>query len=352
MAGRTGKTMSILLAMAFLALPAHGRDAFNVVGWYVGTNETEFPLESIQWDVYSTIRCGYVAVDPVSWEASCSKDPFFRKCLETAIEHGKEVTLGPGPWGMEDCIYNATKDAALKTKCDRYIETVGPAVRSCGPGITGVEIDHEGDHTKLGKAGIVSEFERKGYSLILDRMQKSLGGNYTVSADMGAWGFASITGRGDTFPIGFTPWVDKDIFAANKNLFINTMSYYWPEDCSIWSWKKDAWITEHVWGIAKEQINLGIGYYENNITKSPRKIDPIVAGEPGWGTLSKRCPGLAPDVCVCDGIPFTSPKMNMEIASFVKESGLRGLFPWAANYDSPDPKESLAVWIGKGLYGN
>ena len=58
--------------MAFLALPAHGRDAFNVVGWYVGTNETEFPLESIQWDVYSTIRCGYVAVDPVSWEASCS----------------------------------------------------------------------------------------------------------------------------------------------------------------------------------------------------------------------------------------------------------------------------------------
>ena len=41
--------------------------------------------------------------------------------------------------------------------------------------------------------------------------------------------------------------------------------------------------------------------------------------------------------------------MNEEIAAFVKAEGFRGLFPWAANYDSPDPKKSLAVWIGKGL---
>ena len=139
----------------------------------------------------------------------------------------------------------------MKARCDRYIETVGPAVRSCGPGVTGVEIDHEGDHTFLGHAGIVSHFEANAYSKILDGMQKSMGGNYTVSADVGAWGVAAVTGGGDTFPFGLTSWVDKDIFAANQNLFVNTMSYYWPESCGIESWKKDAWVTHHLWGIAK-----------------------------------------------------------------------------------------------------
>ena len=41
--------------------------------------------------------------------------------------------------------------------------------------------------------------------------------------------------------------------------------------------------------------------------------------------------------------------MNYDIAAFVKEAGFRGLFPWAANYDSPNAKMSLAVSVGKGL---
>jgi hypothetical protein len=41
--------------------------------------------------------------------------------------------------------------------------------------------------------------------------------------------------------------------------------------------------------------------------------------------------------------------MNVEIGQYVRKAGYRGVFPWAANYDSPNANESLAVWLGKGL---
>lgn len=133
------------------------------------------------------------------------------------------------------------------------------------------------------------------------------------------------------------------------SVFVNTMSYYWPSDCSISSWKRDAWVATNVWKLSKAQVNIGIGYYSQNHTASPRRIAPVIAGEPTWHTLSERCPSLPPDVCVCEGVNFVSKNMNAEIARFVKDEGFRGLFPWAANYDSPDPDESLAVYLGKGL---
>jgi len=172
----------------------------------------------------------------------------------------------------------------------------------------------------------------------------------TAGADIDAVGVESIWGHGNVYPLGLlTPWVDKAIFTANKNLFVNTMSYHYPRSCSIGAWKRDGWVTHTVWGIPKAQINLGIGYYSYNITASPRKIDPIVGGEPSWNTLSQACPSLSPEVCVCQGINFASKAMNREIAAYVKAQGFRGLFPWAANYDSPVATESLAVWLGKGL---
>jgi len=105
--------------------------AFHVSGWYVGQNVTSFPLESIQWDVYTTIRCGTVEVNATTGAAlPCSADPFFRTCLATARQYGKEVTLAPGDFGLEDCIYNQSIPS-VKARCDKYISTVGDSVRSC-----------------------------------------------------------------------------------------------------------------------------------------------------------------------------------------------------------------------------
>lgn len=139
-------------------------------------------------------------------------------------------------------------------------------------------------------------------------------------------------------------WVDTKIFQANPNLFVNTMSYHDPKSCSIDAWKKDAQEMEHSWGLSRKQINLGIGYFMFN--HSGFKL----VGEPTWGGLSKKCPNITYDTCICDGITFPSKKMNYEIAQFVREGGYRGLFPWAAVYDAlGDDPNNLALYVGKGL---
>jgi hypothetical protein len=204
--------LQILLTLTLFLPPTASLD---VVGWFVGTDESSFSLDDVQWDVYSTIRCGYIQYDPDTGAASRPADAFFEKCRETALAHNSTVTLGPGDLPIEDCIYSS--DPSTKEKCDNYIATLGDAIRSCGEGVTGIDFDHEGDHTALGKAGVVSSWEANAYSSILDRMQKSMGDGYTVSADIQAWGYESIWGGADSFPIGYTPWVDADIFAANPN---------------------------------------------------------------------------------------------------------------------------------------
>ena len=88
----------------------------------------------------------------------------------------------------------------------------------------------------------------KEFSQFLDKTQRVLGDNYTVSCDV------------SVYLLPFTRWVDSDIFNRNSNLFVNTMSYHWPKDCSIFNWKYDAWVIHNEWGIQKSQIK-GIGYF-------------------------------------------------------------------------------------------
>ena len=75
-----------------------------------------------------------------------------------------------------------------------------------GRNIAGVEFDHEGDDESgpfhipaknWGRAGIVSKEEATWFTQLMDEMQRSMGGNYTVSEDIGVWGFGGIDDRGD-----------------------------------------------------------------------------------------------------------------------------------------------------------
>ena len=181
-------------------------------------------------------------------------------------------------------------------------------------------------------------------------MQKSMGGDYTVSEDIGVWGFGSAYDAGDEYPLNLlTPWVDVDIIKSNPNLFVNTMSYHWRKDCSIKPWQTDAKVVHDLWGIPKSQINLGVGFYSSNHTGVPGELPWVYHGEPTWSSLSKLCPDIPEDVCECAGIPFTSKHECMQIGQLVKQEGFRGVFPWAANYDTMDPKNSLIHYVGLGL---
>jgi len=196
----------------------------------------------------------------------------------------------------------------------------------------------------------VSKAEATWFTQLMDSMQKSMGGKYTVSEDIGVWGFGALDDAGDEYPFNLlTPWVDAKIIKANPNLFVNTMSYHWTKDCSVKPWKTDSHVVNKVWGIPRSQINLGIGFYSMNHTGVPHELPWKSHGEPTWHHLSQLCPNVPEDVCECHGIYFVSKKECIQIGQLVKEEGFRGVFPWAANYDSTDPRDSMIRYVGLGL---
>jgi hypothetical protein len=69
------------------------------------------------------------------------------------------------------------------------------------------------------------------------------------------------------------------------------------------------------------------------------------------GTLSALCPNAAPEQHLCRGIAYCGKAMNEAIGRAVREEGFRGVFPWAANYDSVEHNNSLARGLRKGLRG-
>ena len=92
-----------------------------------------------------------------------------------------------------------------------------------------------------------------------------------------------------------------------------------------------------------------IGFYSSNHTGVPGEPPWKSHGEPTWHSLSQRCPNVAEDVCECDGIYFVSKDECKQVGELVKNEGFRGVFPWAANYDSRDPSDSLIHYVGLGL---
>jgi len=330
--------------------------AFDVVGWYVGKDDGSWPLKELDWNLYSTVRLGGILVSPNGTALGCDwSDPTFVQAITLARQHGKTITLGAS-FGF--CKWNDV-NATTRGYCQTYLKTLGPAVRSCGPNIRGLEFDHEGDDEHgpfgldpkyWGRAGIVSKDEARWFTQLMDDMQRSMGGNYTVGEDIGVWGFGGLFDRGDEYPFNLlTPWVDAGIIRANPNLFVNTMSYHWTHDCSIEPWRRDARVVHELWGIPKPQINIGIGFYSMNHTGVPGEPPWRAHGEPTWHTLSSRCPNVPVGVCECDGIYFASKHQCMQVGQLVKAEGFRGVFPWAANYDSRAPADRLIRYVGLGL---
>jgi len=108
-------------------------------------------------------------------------------------------------------------------------------------------------------------------------------------------------------------------------------------------------VVSELWGIPKAQVNIGIGFYSYNHTGAPGELPWKYHGEPTWHGLSKLCPDIPVDTCECHGIPMVSKQECMEVGQLVKEQGFRGVFPWAANYDSTDPQDSMIHYVGVGL---
>jgi len=307
----------------------HAVAATDVVGWVVGNNVSD--LDNLNWNVYTTVRGSFIHVDDQG-NTTCPTSSFSQYLHGLAVKHNKTVTFGV-TGATYNCMY-PNINATTKAFCGTFFNSIGPTVRSCGSHIQGLSFDYEGH-----------PLEKTAFSVFLDTLQKAIGDPYTVGACVGAFGFDGLN-HGASYPLGVLPWVDADIFRQNPNLFVNIMGYHAPMSCSIDPWIKDAIVATDIWGLRKEQVNLGIGYF----TTVLEGHDPFhILSEHTWNFYSKQCPNVPYDTCICQGVPFVSKKMNEDIGLFVKVNGFRGVFPWAANYDAFDHNNTMVDYIGMGV---
>jgi len=224
----------------------------DVVGWYVGTNTTAYPLEAL-FPAYTIGRLGGPLVAP-NGSASCNRsDGFTAKARDLAHAHGAKIQWGGGfpaaglPW-----FANATNHgAAIRAN---YMATIGKAVVECG--VDGVEFDMEnvgGD--ALGKAGIVTPALATEWTVLLHAVKLSIEaaapeakkGGSLVSCDVGAWGVTD-----GAYPLTLLkPWVNATMTNAGHGPdFVNTMSYHeasaWAKNGSIMPWEKDGFVAHEV----------------------------------------------------------------------------------------------------------
>ena len=285
------------------ALFVYVSSALDVNSWYVGKNTTDYSLEDIRWDIYTSITTGQPKILP-DGTAICDPDDFFQTIRSIAEAHNTNII-----WHLP--INN------LLTKVEhRYnlLNSIATAVKECR--VSGLEIDHE--------APMGISQDAKNYTQLMADLYWAMGDNYTVGADVGVFGID----RG-SYPLGIEPWIDIDIFQKTPGLYVNTMSYHHNRDCSIFPWKVDYFFLTRLWNIPVDRINLGVPLFNYKFSNNGK-----ISSEPTDHTLSERCPDLPPDVCVCDGVYFISPNMAYELGVFIRKEHFRGVFPWAANYDS------------------
>lgn len=302
----------LLWSLSIVCFSHYTDSHFDVVGWYVGDNASEFSMYDIRWDLYTDVRFGTISVNQTTGVASCNRsNPLYDVAEHLALANGTRLTLH-SEVDVEQCsFFNTTS-----SYCSAYFDTLPDAVHECGPAVGGIEFDYEwGLHTNI--LGYIRRGFVRKFSTFLDKHQRRLGDNYTVSCDV------------SVYLLPFTRWVDADIFQNNSNLFVNSMSYHWPHHCGIEDWEYDAWVIHNEWGIPRSQINIGVGYFTMNQSTTGH-----IYNRPIWRDSYWRCPNITMSDCTCDGLRLVSPDMNYNIGKFVGEHQFRGVFPWAADYDN------------------
>jgi hypothetical protein len=309
----------------------------EAVGWWVGdiTSTTQNELALLDWDLYTIIRPQFGPNVATDGSCSCNLTALETAFVATVHQRGLKVQAGPN-LNVTRVLPVAVGGAGDAAHRDRYIATIGAAVTACG--FDGLEFDYEPLNdcsSSKPNSCIMTPEHATSFTVLLADIKRAMGSGKLVSEDMGVWGL----GQG-SYPLMLEPWINVSMLNAGAIDFINTMSYHHPLDGTIAPWKSDAaWMDRH--GIDRRRVNLGIPYYSFNGSH----------GEPIWRTLSKLCPDAAPEQHVCHGVTFCGKDQNHAIGAFVREQGFRGVFPWAANYDSFELNNTLAVWLGRGLRG-
>ena len=114
--------------------------SFDVVGWYVGTNLTD--LELLNWDIYTTLRAGGLLLAANGTVTGCDPmDGAFAEMLRVTQKYNRTITLSAD---FGHCKWQDTNATTIEY-CQTFLRTLGPAVRSCGPNIAGMEFGNNAE---------------------------------------------------------------------------------------------------------------------------------------------------------------------------------------------------------------
>tara|TARA_Y100001970_G_scaffold278640_1_gene384619 strand:+ start:1642 stop:2511 length:870 start_codon:yes stop_codon:yes gene_type:complete len=280
--------------------------------------DSSFLPEKLNWSIYTHIKSGDPKVLP-NGTAICDKtDIVTSRIVELAHKYNTKVQWGLG--------FNINPAHPNTTLINNYLSSIGKAANDCN--IDGIEVDYEWHNNNWGKIGIIIPELSNRYSHFLKNLKIALGKNKIVSADISGWG---------VYIFGIYPWVNVTMLNNGDFDFVNTMSYYWSKEGSLYRWQKDIELIKK-WGMNPKRVNIGVPYFSMNKTH-----------QPSWKTLSKNCPNININNNSCNNVLFIGKKMNEKIGNLIKKNGFGGVFPWAANYDSIENNNSLIEWLYKGL---
>lgn len=329
----------------------------EVVGWWVGAidDASLAQLQLLDWSVYTIVRPQFGPLVSPNGSCTCQLTEPEAKFMHIVHQHGLLVQASPNH-NVTRSLPKEVGGAGDMAYRRNYLSTIGAAVAACE--FDGLEFDYEPlnaceDCSKYNPSAcgacIMTPRHATEFTVLMADIKVAMGGKL-VSSDVGVWGLSQ-----GTYPALTVPWVNVSMLNAGEIDFVNTMSYHHPRAGGIAPWQGDAaWFDRH--GFDRSRVNLGLPYYSFNYTNnaiSPTHPGEKVVGEPTWATLSKLCPNAAPEANICKMVAYCGKAQNEAIGSLVREGGWRGVFPWAANYDSLDAElnNSLAAWLGKGLRG-
>jgi len=313
----------------FVLLTAAVSQALELVGWWVPEVTPQVSPELLPWPFYTHVVLGEPLLSP-SGIAKCNISDYFAQFIALGKQSNTKIVWRAGL--TAEAVWMISTNSSWAEYRKNFLSSIGQAVKDCQ--VAGIEFDYECPPTALGAMGIVTDSEATAFTQFLADVKIAMGAPHEVSMDMGVWGVT----RG-SYPLMFRPWINVSMVAAGAIDYINTMSYHYPffKD-EVFPWEKDAFILHNMWGIPKDRINLGLPYFFHNGTQ-----------EPLWGHLSPKCPNIGIHENHCAGVQIISKWDNFLVGQYIKKSGFRGAFPWAANYDSFEQNNTLVEWLYRGL---
>jgi len=255
----------------------------KVVGWFVGNNSK---LENFPWGCYTHIHNYSPYVDAKGFAYCDKNNTEMMKWIDIVHKHNKKVVWGLGIENIHEVLWGNAEQSG-----SNYIKTIGQAMEDCN--IDGVEVDYEWQDTQWGKTGIIPPEKSTKYTEFLSSIKKNIAPYREVSADVSIWGF----GKGE-YLLGFFPWINASMLNNGEIDYINTMSYHYADNKTLWPWKKDGFFLNTLWGIDRGRVNIGVPYY--NVNKNP----------------------------------MMTKETNKNLGEWIKKEGWRGAFVFAATYDN------------------